>query len=194
ATKSVAINVLKATPVVTWATPADITYGTALSTTQLNASANVPGSFVYNPVAGTVLDAGSHALSVTFTATDAANYTTTTATTTINVLKATPVITWTTPADITYGTPLGATQLSATANVPGSFVYNPLAGTLLNAGAAQTLSVTFTPTDAANYTTATKRATINVLKATPVITWATPADITYGTALSATQLNASANV
>jgi hypothetical protein len=27
---------------------------------------------------------------------------------------------------------------------------------VLNAGAAQTLSVTFTPTDAANYTTATK--------------------------------------
>ena len=48
-----------------------------------------------------------------------------------------------------------ATQLNATASVPGTFVYTPAAGTVLNAGAAQTLSVTFTPTDAANYTTAT---------------------------------------
>jgi hypothetical protein len=53
-----AINVLKATPVITWPTPADITYGTALSATQLNATTNVPGTFVYSPAAGTVLNAG----------------------------------------------------------------------------------------------------------------------------------------
>src|SRR6201982_2548745 len=82
--------------------------------------------------------------------TPAPNDTSAPAPTTIIVLKATPVITWATPADITYGTALGVTQLNATANVPGSFVYNPLAGGVLNAGAAQTLSVTFTPTDAAN--------------------------------------------
>ena len=64
----------------------------------------------------------------------------------------------------------------------------------LGAGAAQTLSTTFTPTDAANYTTATASVTITVTKATPVITWATPADIVYGTALSATQLNATTSV
>src|SRR4029078_965499 len=195
ATKSVAINVLKGTPVITWATPADITYGTALSATQLNASANVPGTFVYNPLAGTVLNAGAaQTLSVTFTPTDAANYTAATKSVAINVLKATPVITWSAPADITYGTALSATQLNASASIPGQIVYSPLAGSGLNAGSSQTLSVTFTPTDAANYTVTTKTTTINVLKATPVITWATPVDITYGTALSATQLNASANV
>ena len=184
---------LKATPVITWATPADITYGTALGATQLNATANTPGTFVYTPAAGTVLNAGAgQTLSVTFTPTDAANFTTATKTVSINVLKATPVITWATPADITYGTALSATQLNATANTPGTFVYTPVAGTVLNAGAGQTLSVTFTPTDAANFTTATKTVSINVLKATPVITWATPADITYGTALGATQLNATA--
>ena len=42
-------TIAKATPVVTWATPADIVYGTALSTTQLNATANVAGSFSYTP-------------------------------------------------------------------------------------------------------------------------------------------------
>src|SRR6185312_983107 len=104
--------------------------------------------------AGTILDAGTHTLSVTFTPTDAANYTGATATTTITVLKASTTITWSAPADITYGTALSATQLNATANVPGTFVYTPVAGTVLDAG-AHTLSVTFTPTDAANYTTAT---------------------------------------
>jgi hypothetical protein len=64
---------------------------------------------------------------VTFTPTDSANYTDATATTTINVLKANSTITWSTPADITYGTALSATQLNATANVAGSFVYSPAA-------------------------------------------------------------------
>jgi hypothetical protein len=54
--------------------------------------------------------------------------------------------------------------------------------------------VTFTPTDAANYTGATATTTITVLKASTTISWSAPADITYGTALSATQLNATANV
>src|SRR5205823_9631862 len=90
--------------------------------------------------------------------------TTATKTVSINVLKATPVLTWATPADIVYGTALGATQLNASANVAGSFVYTPALGDLLNAGAAQTLSVAFTPTDAANYTTASKTASINVLR------------------------------
>src|SRR5580658_2489156 len=55
------------------------------------------------------------------------------------------VITWSKPATISYGTPLGASQLSATANVPGSFAYNPAAGAVLPAGSAQVLTVTFTP-------------------------------------------------
>jgi hypothetical protein len=56
------------------------------------------------------------------------------------------------------------------------------------------LSVTFTPDDASNYTTATATVAITVTKATPTITWATPADLVYGTALSGTQLNATASV
>ena len=164
------------------------------SATQLNATASTPGTFAYTPVAGTVLNAGSgQSLSVTFTPTDAANFTTATKTVSINVLKATPVITWANPADITYGTALSATQLNATASTPGTFVYTRLAGTVLNAGTGQTLSVTFTPTDAANFTTATKTVSINVLKATPTITWANPADIVYGTPLECTQLNATAS-
>ncbi len=189
------INVIKATPVITWPTPADIIYGTALSATQLNATASVPGTFVYTPAAGTVLSAGAaQTLSVTFTPTDAANYTSATASVLINVTKATPVITWPTPSDIVYGTELSETQLNAAASVAGTFVYTPAAGVILPAGAAQTLSVRFTPTDAANYTSQTASVAITVTKATPVITWPAPAPIVHGTALSATQLNATTNV
>src|SRR4029079_4934967 len=123
------------------------------------------------------------------TPTDGANYTTATATVTIDVTKATPTITWPAPAAISYGTGLSTTQLNATASVLGSFVYTPAVGAVLNAGTGQTLSVTFTPTDAANYTTATPTVTFDVTKLTPTITWPTPAAIVYGTALSATQLN-----
>ena len=38
------------------------------------------------------------------------------------------------------------------ADVPGTFVYTPAAGTVLGAGQQQTLTLTFTPTDTADYT------------------------------------------
>lgn len=102
-----------------------------------------------------------------------------TGTATITLLPPqTPVITWaTTPAAITYGTALSATQLDATASVSGTFAYSPAAGTVLAAG-SQTLSVTFTPTNTAEYTVATAGVVLTVNKATPAITWATPAAIT----------------
>ena len=95
----------------------------------------------------------------------------------------TPTITWANPADITYGTALSATQLDATATVPGSFVYTPATGTVLSVGTGHTLSVTFTPTDTVDYNAVTIATAINVEKATPVLTWANPASISYGTAL-----------
>src|SRR5262249_23229723 len=195
ATRTVTIDVAKATPTITWAAPAGITYGTALSSALPIATASVLGTSVYSPTSGTVLSAGlAQSLSVTFTPTDTLNYTTATRTVTIDVAKATPTITWTAPAGITYGTALSSTQLNATASVPGTVVYSPTAGAVPSAGLAQSLSVTFTPTDAANYTTATRTVTIDVAKATATITWAAPAGITYGTALSSTQLNATASV
>ena len=86
----------KGTPVISWNNPADITYGTALSSTQLNATANnvlannVPGSFVYTPAAGSVLHVGNgQTLHAAFTPTDTANYNTTSKDVFINVTKAT---------------------------------------------------------------------------------------------------------
>jgi hypothetical protein len=280
------LTISKATPVITWNNPANITYGVALSGTQLNASTPVAGSFVYTPAAGTVLHFGnSQNLSTTFTPTDTTNYNgasksvsinvqkaaltataqdksktyratnptltyaitgfvnsdtqgsattgqptlSTTAVTnsivggypitivvgtltatdytfsfvngTLTVSKATPVINWSNPADIVYGTSLGATQLNASASNPndsssvaGSFSYNPTSGTVLNAGNSQALATTFTPTDTSNYNGAAAGVFINVLKATPAISWSDPAPITQGTPLSATQLNATTTV
>jgi hypothetical protein len=183
----------KSTPTITWTAPAPIAYGTALSATQLNATASVPGTYSYTPASGTVLTAGSQTLNVTFTPTDSTDYTTATASVTLTVNKSTPTITWTAPAAIAYGTALSATQLNATASVPGTFSYTPASGTVLTAG-SQTLNVTFTPTDSTDFTTATASVMLMVNKSTPTITWTAPAPIAYGTALSATQLNATASV
>lgn len=192
-TASVQLVVNKATPVITWHQPAPITYGTALSSTQLDATASVPGTFVYSPAAGSVLSAGSQTLSVTFTPADTTDYKTATASVSLTVNKATPVITWLAPAPITYGTALSGTQLDASANVPGSFVYSPASGTVLVAG-NQTLNTMFTPTDTNDYNSVPASVSLIVLKATPVITWPAPAPITYGTALSSAQLDATVNV
>ncbi len=215
ASAAVRINVLgvsQVTPTITWANPANIVYGTALGSNQLNATAswtsggvtvNVPGNFIYTPASGLVLGAGNnHPLSVSFMPTDTTDYSGASASTSINVLKATPTITWANPANIVYGTALGSTQLNATASwttggntvsVPGSFVYTSAAGTVLGAGNNQALSVSFTPTDTTDYAGASGSASINVLKATPTITWANPANIIIGTALGSTQLNATAS-
>ncbi len=190
---TVSLTVLKAVPTVTWSAPSNITYGTALGATQLNASASVAGTFTYSPAAGTVLNTGTQTLTASFTPTDSANYNTASGTVSITVVKATPTITWSTPSSITYGTALGATQLNASSGVAGTFTYSPAAGTVLTVG-TQTLTTSFTPTDTANYNAASGTVSLTVAKATPTITWSTPSSITYGTAIGATQLNASATV
>ena len=116
------------TPVITWATPATTTYGAALSSTQLCATANMPGTFAYTPAAGTVLGTGTHTLTVVFTPTETTDYTSVIATQLLTVSKATPVITWGTPAPIEYGTTLSWSQLNASANVAGTFSTRPRRG------------------------------------------------------------------
>jgi hypothetical protein len=92
---------------------------------------------------------------------------------TLTVTKATPIVTWTNPANITYGTALSSIQLNATftwvvsgstQNVAGTATYSPASGTVLNPGAGQILSVSFAPSDTADYNVPpTKTVTINVL-------------------------------
>jgi trimeric autotransporter adhesin len=264
------------TPTIVWPTPSAITYGTALTATQLNAVPEVTSNCVYTPALGAVLPAGTQTLSVTCTPTgttafspgvatvslvvspapltvtanaasraygaanpaftasysgfvngdtasvvrgapsfattatlssvvgtypitpgpgwlSAANYAFNFVNGTLTVTQATPAIAWATPASITYGTGLSATQLNATSNAAGTFAYTPALGTQLTAG-THTLSVTLAPTDTTDFTTPpAQTVALTVNKATPTITWATPASITQGTALSATQLDATSS-
>jgi len=174
---SVTYTVGQATPTITWTAPAAITYGTALSGAQLDATASVTGTFAYSPAAGAMLTAGTQTLSVTFTPADATDYSTATANVSLRVNKATPTITWPTPAPISYGTALSSAQLDATANVPGTFVYTPGAGTVLAAG-NQTLSVTLTPTDSVDYNPASAQVTLVVTQPTISVS---PTSINFGT-------------
>lgn len=190
---SVTISVSMEAPEIAWPDPEPISCGTPLSDVQLNATASVPGTFVYTPAKGEFLAAGSQTLSATFTPTDSARYTTAQAAVPIIVTKAKPAIAWPTPEPITYGTRLCAAQLNATASVPGKFVYNPGLGAVLAAG-EHTPSVTFTPTDTEYYTTARTAVLLVVDKAEPVITWRELNPIPCGVALSDVQLNAKASV
>jgi hypothetical protein len=247
------LTIAKATPVITWAAPADMVYGTALGTSRLNATADVAGTFVYTPALDTILAVGENqTLSVSFTPDDDTNYNGKTAEVSITVIKATatmiiadlshtydgttksatvttdpaglavilaydgeatapssagsytvaavisdsnyqgstsdiliiakatPVITWATPADIVYGTALGASRLNAAADVAGAFVYIPALDTVPAAGENQTLRVNFTPDDGINYNGATAEVSINVMKADQAITFAELPDVEYG--------------
>jgi hypothetical protein len=78
----------KGVPVITWTAPGAISYGAKLSATQLDATANLAGTFKYTPASGAILTAGSQTLSATFTPTNK-NYTTATATVTLTVNPAT---------------------------------------------------------------------------------------------------------
>ena len=155
-----------AEPEIIWAA-ADITYGQTLADSDLSGStagyegSPVAGTFTFD-APSTAPDAGTADYAVIFTPDDKVAYRVVTGLVTVNVNKATPVITWEDPTDITYGTALSAAQLNATADVAGTFDYTPALGTILNAGAMQTLKVDFTPDDSDNYDSAWKEVVINV--------------------------------
>ena len=92
-----------------------------------------------NGTASTVvngLSAGSYSVSAAYTSSN--GYTSSTSATATLVVGQPPVVTWPTPAAITYSTALSATQLDATASVGGTLVYTPPAGTVLGAEYANT--------------------------------------------------------
>jgi hypothetical protein len=99
---------------------------------------------------------------------------------TIFIARGVPVVQWPKPANIHYGTTLGAHQLNASSRVAGSFRYTPGAGTILPVGANQRLNVAFSPTDIANYGSASASSTITVLQAAPHITLMALPSRTYG--------------
>lgn len=193
--------VVKGVPVITWATPEPITYGTRLSAVQLNASCNAAGTFTYDPPTDTMLGAGEHALAAYFTPSDPTNWTDATDGVWLTVGKAVPAFTFT----ITVPSILVGASL-----VWKYALDNPMGGPVtyrLDSEVGEVISIDdyiFTVPDSGRWVFALRAETNDFLAATSSdgveilapaeLSWATPAPITYGTALSATQLNATANV
>ena len=179
-------TVIAATPDLSWATPTNLVYGTALGTNQNNATSSLAGTFAYNPTNGTVLPAGTNTLSVLFTPTDS-NYSNRTATVQLVVTPAplgitanntnrtygatNPVFTYAASGLVngdTTGVLSGSPSLttSATTNSPsGSYVITNTVGTL----------------SATNYSFSFTNGTLTVNKALLNIT-ASPTNRTYGAA------------
>ena len=192
ATATVQLTVNKATPVITWSNPTAITYGTALSATQLNASSSVGGSFVYSPAAGTVLSGGTQTLSVTFIPTNTTDYATATASVTLLVNPAAQTVTF--PAlssPVTYG--VSPITLSATASSGLAVTFSAtgpatVSGNLLTITGAGAVVVTASQPGNADYSVSnTVSRNLNVTKATPLASL-TPSETSgpYGTSVTLT--------
>jgi hypothetical protein len=180
-----------ANPVVTiWPTASAITYGQSLAACTLSGGSATPlGTFAFT-TPSTAPNAGTALQSVTYTPTDTADYNTASSTVSVTVNKANPVVTtWPTASAITYGQSLAASTLSGgSASPAGIFAFTtpstaPSAGTALQ-------GVTYTPTDIADYNTASTTVSVTVNKANPVVTtWPTASAITYGQSLAASTLS-----
>jgi probable HAF family extracellular repeat protein len=162
------------------------TSGLPVSYSVVSGPATISGNTVTATGVGTVTVQATQAGNSSYAAALPVTYT-------FTVGRGAPVVTWPNPPGTYYGTPLSGTQLNATANMPGTFTYSPAAGSILGAG-THTLSVTFTPTDLVDYAPISATTYLKVAPATPSITWTLPGAISYGTALSSSQLDAYSDV
>jgi hypothetical protein len=170
-------------PAITWATPAPILYGTPLSSTQLDATSPIQGSFSYSPSAGTVLPIGQNTLTATFAPTDTTDYTTNTASVTLTVIPATPLMTLassanpiftsnqvtftatlTTPASAP-ATPSGSVSFYDGTTLLGSGVVTAGVATFATAAPATAIhSITAVYSGDTNYTAATSPALTEIIQ------------------------------
>ncbi|MBB6610168.1 T9SS type A sorting domain-containing protein [Pontibacter sp. Tf4] len=180
------LEIKKADQVISWANPAGITYGTALSATQLNASVTTGnGTLTYTPAAGAVLGAGAHNLTVSAAETN--NYKPAQKTVQMNVAKATPTIILTVGGPYTYDGSGKAVNNATVSGVGGedlgaaTVTYeleNKTVTSPVNAGNYNVLA-TFAGND--NYTTAQATGTLVIGKAALAIS-AADATKVYGDA------------
>jgi O-glycosyl hydrolase len=177
ATGSVSVTVNQATPTITaLPTASAITYGQTLaSSTLTGGTVSVSGTFAFT-TPGVAPSGGTDTEHVHFTPTDTTDYITLTLSVTVTVNPATPTITaLPTASAITVGETLSDSTLTGgTASASGTFAFTtpgatPSLGT-------DTESVTFMPTNTADYTTVTGSVSVTVKAPTPV-----PATVDFGT-------------
>jgi hypothetical protein len=172
------------TPTITWASPSAISYGVALGTTQLNATASAAGTFTYTPAAGSVLTAGAQTLSVVFTPTDAINYSTANGSVSLTVNKATASVT-----PNSGSKPYGASEPALGGMLSGFVPADSVTATYTRApgetvaGGPYTISATLSPAGVlGNYNVTYNTAGFTIGKATLTAT-ANNATMAYGGAL-----------
>ncbi len=182
---------------ITWADPASITYGAALTATQLNATASVAGTFTYTPTNGSVLNSGVNTLSVLFTPNDTVDYSNTTYSVNLVVSKA-PLTVTAANASRTYGVanPVLTGEITGVTN--GDNITATYSTTATSASPLNTYSIGPSLVDPnnrqTNYIVGLVNGTLTVGQATPTLIWTNPASIAYGAALTSSQLNAGASV
>jgi subtilisin-like proprotein convertase family protein/arylamine N-acetyltransferase len=174
--------------VITWANPASIVYGPALSSSQLDATANVPGTFFYTPALGAVLPAGSQTLSVTFTPSNTALYNGASATVTLSVLPAALTVTATSQSK-TYGAALPALSATYSGFVNGDTAASlttpvSLATPATAASPVGSYSITASGAAGSNYTIVYVNNSLTVTRASLTITANSQSKV-YGAALPA---------
>jgi hypothetical protein len=173
------LTVTAAPTQVTWSTPAPITYGTALSAAQLNATGSVAGTIAYTPPAGTVLGAGPRTLTATLTPSNT-NYAGSSTSVTIDVRKALPVVTVTSPSVVYNGQPQPVTgsarDYRGVALSPVTITYDG-ASTAPTAAGVYTVVASFAGD--ANHEPASATGTLTIARATPTVTFSTPVSFTY---------------
>jgi hypothetical protein len=181
--------IIKGVPTITWATPAAITYPTALSGTQQDATASTAGTFVYSPVSGTVLDAGPQTLGVTFTPADPGNFSVATSSAVLTVNQATQTISFVAPSPVTFG--VAPIVLSASGGASGnpvtfSYISGPatLSGNILTVTGAGAIVVAADQAGNTDYSAATPvQQNIVVNAASQTISFTgLPANATFGAA------------
>jgi hypothetical protein len=184
-------------PVITWPNPPAVTYGAALGPSQLNATANVPGVFAYNPPAGTVLNSGACTLSALFTPNDTVDYSSVTNSVSL-VVSLAPLSVTAANASRPYGQAAPAftgtmTGLQNGDNITATYRCSATSGSPV--GAYAIVPALVDPGDRlTNYTVSLLNGVLTVVQAIPLVTWANPAPITYGAPLTTNQLNATASV
>ncbi|HEX6706824.1 MAG TPA: glycoside hydrolase family 30 beta sandwich domain-containing protein [Albitalea sp.] len=148
---------------ITWPDPASIDWGTVLSTAQLNARSNVPGTFTYSPAAGAKLEVGVRSLSVTFTPQDRTSTATSTVVRTLTVNKAEPPVRWDLPSAVLQGSTLTPAQITTAPYGlygiqgkadPASYTTvdgKPLGAATTSVAGTSIIQATFVPTDSAHY-------------------------------------------
>jgi hypothetical protein len=190
-TSPVTIITVQRHAAVTWATPAPITAGTPLSSTQLDAVGNTAGTYVYTPASGTVLSQGSTTLSVTFTPTDQESYPGTATTTVTQVVngQTSATVSLTNLAQTYTGSPLPVTVMTSPASLTVGLTYTGTGGTVYGpSSAAPTAPGSYTVVGTINDPdyTGTSSVTLVISKATAPVTLTNLAQTYTGSPLPVT--------